>query len=123
MSNKKEKWQEAYDSFMKLQNPAQIPRLSQRELICLIMVPYRSTKKYPEKKAEILHAIGDSYFRQKQYEDAIDYYKEALDTGEVQENYLRDYMMALARSGQNVEQSVIEIEYPKQPIWSGQMWS
>ena len=50
---------------------------------------------------------------QKQYEDAIDYYKEALDTGEVQENYLRDYMMALARSGQNVEQSVIEIEYPE----------
>ena len=71
-------------------------------------------KKYPEKKAEILHAIGDSYFRQKQYEDAADYYKEALDTDEIKENYLRDYMMALARSGQNVEQSVIQIEYQEE---------
>lgn len=114
MSNKKEKWQEAYDSFYEITESGTDSEVVTEGIDLLNNGSVQGVlKKYPEKKAEILHAIGDSYFRQKQYEDAIDYYKEALDTGEVQENYLRDYMMALARSGQNVEQSVIEIEYPE----------
>lgn len=114
MSNKKEKWQEAYDSFYEITESGTDSEVVTEGIDLLNNGSVQGAlKKYPEKKAEILHAIGDSYFRQKQYEDAIDYYKEALDTGEVQENYLRDYMMALARSGQNVEQSVIEIEYPE----------
>lgn len=114
MSNKKEKWQEAYDTFYEVTESGTDTEIVTEGIDLLNNGSVQGIlKKYPEKKAEILHAIGDGYFRQKQYEDAIDYYKEALDTGEVQESYLRDYMMALARSGQNVQQSVIEIEYPQ----------
>ena len=93
MSNKKEKWQEAYDSFYEITESGTDSEVVTEGIDLLNNGSVQGAlKKYPEKKAEILHAIGDSYFRQKQYEDAIDYYKEALDTGEVQENYLRDYM-------------------------------
>lgn len=72
---------EAYDSFYEITESGTDSEVVTEGIDLLNNGSVQVLKKYPEKKAEILHAIGDSYFRQKQYEDAIDYYKEALDTG------------------------------------------
>lgn len=69
-------------------------------------------KSHPEEKAEVLHAVGDSYYRQEQYVSAVQYYKEALDADEDENAYLRDYLIALARSGSYVDAAEVAAQYP-----------
>lgn len=67
---------------------------------------------HPEKKAEVLHTIGDSYFRQGQYDQAADYYEEALTSDQSNSLYLRDYMIAMAGDGRFAEAEDTAKEYP-----------
>ena len=67
---------------------------------------------HPEEKAEVLHAVGDSYYRQEQYASAVQYYKEALDADEDENTYLRDYLIAMARNGSYVDAQAAAAQYP-----------
>ena len=69
-------------------------------------------KRHPEEKAEVLHAVGDSYYRQEQYASAAQYYKEALDSDEDESSYLRDYLVASARGGSYVDAQAAAAQYP-----------
>ena len=69
-------------------------------------------KSHPEEKAEVLHAVGDSYYRQEQYASAAQYYKEALDSDEDESSYLRDYLVASARGGSYVDAQAAAAQYP-----------
>lgn len=53
-----------------------------------------------DKKAELLHVLGDSYFRQASFAEAAGYYKEAWELLPGEGSYYRDYIVALARDGQ-----------------------
>ena len=70
----------------------------------------------PEEKAEVLHAMGDSYFRQEQYDSAAQYYEEALQEDGGESLYLIDYMIALARDGQYVDAAMLSAEYPEEGL-------
>lgn len=57
-------------------------------------------KREEEKRAEILHVLGESYFRREEYEQAADYYREAWELQSGDEGYCLDYVIAVVRSGQ-----------------------
>lgn len=68
---------------------------------------------HPEDKAEVLLAVGESYFRQEEYDSAAGYFRDALDTDPENTIYLRKYLSALARSGQIFESRDIQTQYPQ----------
>lgn len=67
---------------------------------------------HPDAKGEVLHAVGDSYFRQEQYDQAAEYYSEALSADDDSPLYLRDYMIAMARDGRYAEAEAAAAAYP-----------
>lgn len=73
----------------------------------------RYMKAHPEDKGEVLYILAESYYRQEQYGTAAQYYMDALETVPDNSLYLRDYMAALARSGQTPDVSELEQEYPE----------
>lgn len=68
---------------------------------------------HPEDKGEVLYILADSYYRQEQYETAAQYYQDALETVPDSSLYLRDYMSALARSGQPLDAAGLKQQYPE----------
>ena len=75
----KESWQEAYRSFYEATEEGDETRIITEGTDMLndfILQGYMDDN--PEEKAEVLHAMGDSYFRQEQYDSAAQYYEEAL---------------------------------------------
>lgn len=67
----------------------------------------------PEDKGEVLYIIAESYYRQEQYETAAQYYRDALDAVPDSSRYLRDYMAALAGSGQIPDSYGLQQQYPE----------
>lgn len=57
-------------------------------------------KENPEKKADILNQIGESYYRQEQYEEAVKFYKDAWKSAPTEEDYCKNYVAALIKDGQ-----------------------
>jgi len=100
--NNVEKWNQAYRKLYvsaETQNDTEI--ISQATEI-LNDFHYKSyMKQHGNQKAEVLHVLGDSYFRQENFREAARYYQEAWEIHPNQEGYYRDYMIALIRSGQN----------------------
>lgn len=110
----KESWQEAYRSFYEATEEGDETRIITEGTDMLndfILQGYMDDN--PEEKAEVLHAMGDSYFRQEQYDSAAQYYEEALQEDGGESLYLRDYMIALARDGQYVDAAMLSAEYPE----------
>lgn len=68
-------------------------------------------KRNPELKAEVLYGVGEAYYNQQQYNEAAEYYEEAL-TLQPEETYLSNYLIALIRDGQQVNVEVIQAEHP-----------
>ena len=68
-----------------------------------------------EQKAEVLHVLGDSYFRKENFREAATCYQEAWELMPEVGVYCRDYVIALVRSSQSsqayqVMESVREME-------------
>lgn len=99
--NNVEKWNQAYRELYvsaEAQNDTEI--ISQATEI-LNDFQYKSyIKKHEDQKAEVLHVLGESYFRQENFREASKYYQEAWELSPNQEGYYRDYLIALIRSGQ-----------------------
>ena len=110
----KECWEKFYEQFYiaaEQQNNSEILKQGMDMLNDHAVGNY--LKKHPEEKAKILHTIGDTYYQQEQYADAVEYYEEALKENGQESGYLRDYMMALARDGQYVNIELLQEEYPQ----------
>ncbi len=63
-------------------------------------------KENPQIKAEVLHLIGESYFYEEYYEEALSFYKESLELAENGARYTvysRDYAIDLIRTGRTEE--------------------
>lgn len=109
----KELWQNAYSAFYQAAEAGDDTSVISRGtdmLNDLTLSGYMDD--HPEAKGEVLHAVGDSYFRQEQYEQAAEYYGEALETDDNSALYLRDYMIAMARSGRYAEAEITVQKYP-----------
>lgn len=116
--NRKDAWHEAYTSFYEAVDGAEDTR-ALTEGTAMLNDPLTASymKRNPERKAELLHAMGDSYFRQENYDSAAEYYEDAMqiqkeaETKESggasvsaeEEIYFRDYLVSLARSGRYEE--------------------
>lgn len=106
-------WQEAYRSLYEATETGNETRIVTEGTAMLndfLLKGYM--KSHPEEKAEVLHAVGDSYYRQEQYASAVQYYKEALDADEDENVYLRDYLVAMARNGSYVDAQAAAAQYP-----------
>lgn len=107
-------WQKAYSSFyeaVQSQDETEIVTRGTEMLNDFMMQGYLDS--HPGEKAEVLHALGDSYYRQEQYEAAAEYYEDALDEDEDNALYLRDYLAGMARAGQYVDTLAAASEYPE----------
>lgn len=99
--NTVEKWQEAYQELYLAAESENEAVIVAEGTELLNSITYRGyLNKNADKKAEVLNIVGESYFRQEQYEAAADYYKEAWELEETESGYCENYVIALIRSGQ-----------------------
>lgn len=109
----KELWQEAYTAFYQTAEAGdETAVISQGTDMLNDMTLSGYMDDHPEAKGEVLHAVGDSYFHQGQYDQAARYYGEALEADESNSLYLRDYMVAMARDGRYAEAERTAAGYP-----------
>lgn len=99
--NTVEQWQKAYQELYlaaEAENEAVIIAAGTE---ILSGITYRGyLDKNEDKKAEVLNIVGESYFRQEQYQEAAVYYQEAWKLGEKKNRYYENYVIALIRDGQ-----------------------
>lgn len=67
----------------------------------------------PEEKGDVLYILAESYYRQEQYGTAAQYYRDALETVPDSSLYLRDYIVALMRNGEDLNVLSLESQYPE----------
>lgn len=65
--------------------------------------------KQPSKKARLLYNVGNYYFINGDYESSAEYFKQAMDLDETESDYVRDYVISLARAGR-LEAAQTELE-------------
>ncbi len=95
------KWLTAYQDFYKANETQAEEEIISTGNEMLNEFRYKSYRKnHPEEKAEVLHAVGESYFRQKEFEEAVSYYEEAYETAPEETTYLQDYVISLVRNHQ-----------------------
>lgn len=110
----KESWQEKYASFYKAaESGDETMIVTEGTGLLNDFVLQGYLKDHPEKQAEVLHTVGDSYFRREQYDTASEYYEDALNADADEALYLRDYMVSVVRSGQYLDMEAIEKRYPE----------
>ena len=63
----------------------------------------------PKKKARLLYKVGNYYFINEDYGNSASYFKQAMDLDETESEYVRDYVISLARAGQ-LEAAQTELE-------------
>jgi serine/threonine-protein kinase len=63
----------------------------------------RILSRNPQEEADIYYMIADSYFSQDDYNDAVTFYKKAVDLGTDNSDCYRDLAIAFARNGQTDE--------------------
>ncbi len=103
-----ENWQRAYRELYvstEIQDEAEI--ISKGTEILNESVYKGYLKKNPGKRAEVLHILGDSYFRQANYRESVSYYKEAWELSQETGGYCMDYVIALVRNNQITKASQI----------------
>lgn len=57
-------------------------------------------KQHEDERAEVLHTLGESYFRQEKFKEAASCYQEAWELMPEAGGYCKDYVVSLVRSGQ-----------------------
>lgn len=96
-----EKWQLAYqDFYVAVEGEAETEIISKGTEILNSFTYKGYLNKHEEKRAEVLHVVGDSYFRQESFKEAASYYKEAWELRQEDGSYCKDYAIALVQSGQ-----------------------
>ncbi|MCB6415390.1 protein kinase [Faecalimonas umbilicata] len=110
--NTVQKWQQAYQEIYVASENGNDAEVIAGGTELLNSLTYRSyLEKNAAKKAEVLNILGESYFRQEQYEDAASYYKEAWELVPEESRYCENYAVALIRDGEIVRaRAVIESE-------------
>ncbi len=68
---------------------------------------------HSDDKADVLRILAESYYRQEQYAVSAQYYQDALQEVPDSSEYLRDYMVAMARDGQPFNVTELEAHYPE----------
>ena len=99
--NTVESWQKSYQElYIAADNHAEAEILAAGTEI-LSSVTYRSyLERNPDKKAEVLDIVGESYYRQEQYGEAAAYYREAWELEPEESSYCENYVIALIHNGQ-----------------------
>lgn len=96
--NMMENWNQDYSSFYTVNESQDNKAVISDGMELLNTFRYKNyLDRHLNKKAEILNAIGDSYFRQEDYSDAAVYYKEAMDIVPEEVQYCQNYVVALVR--------------------------
>ena len=110
--NKVQRWQQAYQELYVASENGNDVEVIAKGTGLLNSVTYRSyLEKNVQKKAEVLNILGESYFRQEQYDDAVSYYEEAWELVPEEGRYCENYAVALIRAGQTVRaKAAIESE-------------
>ena len=96
-----ENWQQAYQQlYVSVQSQDETKVVTQATEI-LNSHTYRGyLKRHEEKRAEVLHVLGESYFRQEDFKEAASYYGEAWELKPEDSAFYKDYVIALVRSSQ-----------------------
>lgn len=99
--NTVESWQKSYqDLYIAAENQNEAEIVADGTEI-LNSVTYRSyLERNPDKKAEVLNIVGESYYRQEQYGEAAAYYREAWELKPEESSYCENYIIALIHDGQ-----------------------
>lgn len=109
-----EQWQKSYKSFADIVENGEEENIQSEGTDILNNFLLRGYfRKNPEDKAVVLATVGDSYFRQEEYEEAAEYYKEAVEGDEDNTQYFRDYLASLVRSGESFSTEELISTYPK----------
>ncbi|MDD2980443.1 MAG: protein kinase [Hespellia sp.] len=94
-------WQKDYREFCTVNESQSEGKIVADGIDMLNSFQYKSyLKRHPEKKAEVLHAIGESYFREEDYQNAASYYQEAMEEMPDEAAYCQSYVIALVRNHQ-----------------------
>ncbi len=95
-----EKWQAAYEElYVSVENEDEVQIVKQGTNMVNSFAFRGYLKKNVDKKAEILHVVGDSYFRQEKFDQAEIYYKDASRLKDYSEEYFSDFIICLIREG------------------------
>ncbi len=95
-----ENWQASYQElYISVENEDETQIVSQGTQMLNSFNLRGYFKKNVDKKAEILHIVGDSYFRQEKFDQAEIYYLEAWRNNASSEKYFSDYVITLIRDG------------------------
>lgn len=99
--NTVESWQKSYQNlYIAAENQDEAEIVADGTEM-LNSVTYRSyLERNPDKKAEVLNIVGESYYRQEQYGEAAAYYREAWELKPEESSYCENYVIALIRDGQ-----------------------
>lgn len=99
--NSVEKWQQAYRQlYVSAENQEETDIISQATEILNSRTYKGYLGKHEDKKAGVLRLLGESYFRQENFEEAASCYGEAWELMPKDGGLCRDYTVALVRSGQ-----------------------
>lgn len=95
-----EKWQQAYRElyvYAQTQNETEIVSKATEMLNDSTYKSY--LKKHEEKRADVLHTLGESYYRQEMFDEAAACYQEAWELEPQEGGFCKDYVIALVRAG------------------------
>lgn len=96
-----ESWQKTYETLYIAAEDQSETEIIATGTEMLNSITYRSyLKKDPEIKADVLYILGESYYRQEQYKEAGEYYREAWDLEPDNHVYCEDYIISLIRDEQ-----------------------
>lgn len=96
-----ENWQRAYRQlYISVQNEEETEIVSKATEMLNEYRYQGYLDEHEEERAKLIHTLGESYFRQEQFEDAAKYYKEAWEMSPDADGYCKDYVIALVRSDQ-----------------------
>lgn len=101
---KRAEFMEAFGEFQGSLTDGDVEELRERGLAILNDGELKKElETHQEQKAAVLGGIGESYYQEENYDAAAAYYKEALESSvlkQQRENYTRDYILSLVKSGQ-----------------------
>lgn len=116
-----ENWQAAYQElYISVENEDETQIVSKGTQMLNSIYLRGYLKKNVDKKAEILHVVGDSYFRQEKFDQAETYYVEAWHNNASSEEYFSDYVITLIREGDTNKAKVLLDDGGKEILSQGE---
>ncbi len=103
-----ETWQASYrELYVSVENEDEVEIISKGTAMINSFKLRGYLKKNVDKKAEIFHIVGDSYFRQEEWDQAELYYENAWRNNASSEEYFSDYIITLIREGETNKAKII----------------